>query len=148
LYRTFIIVMLLFRLLNASGIAVFFDLEPCHTRVLPICHHLLSMLPSGWKLQLFHAPGIKQCLLEQAGITRLISNAQLQLTPWPIMLRTPKASEWLLMTSAAFWESLLAERVLLFDASSIACSRSSVSLDHFEVFDLIGVQGFSLRDLK
>ena len=100
---------------------------------------LVNLPTSGrWKVQIFHTGKANSGLTLNRGLQRLVQEGLVELTLIPPKLLREKRVRKAIMTDVWFWESMLADRVLIFGGNSVICGNSPLSFDDFAAFEWIG----------
>ena len=112
-------------------------------------HNMLAAIPSTWAVQIFvTGEGIsKEGIDINIGLRRLISSLdRVFVTVIPKEKVTAnKKRRFLYLTDSWFWESIMAEKVLLFGGNGAFCGNSLSTINDFVQYDYIGLPWGSHR---
>lgn len=100
---------------------------------------VLSILPQGWKVQIFYNPEKRMAMkaINYPGIQRLIAAGKVHLTEIPKEHTALKQKE--IMVTRWLWEQVLSDSVLTFGGTSVLCANSPLDVNRFlGRFDYIG----------
>lgn len=100
----------------------------------------VNNIPDDWKVQVFHTRrGQSQKGLDiNPGIRRFVDSGRVVLTEIPDRVLVHKKKRFEIMMEPWLWESMLAEKVLIFGGNAVICSNSPQSVANFTQFDYIG----------
>jgi hypothetical protein len=101
-------------------------------------NQVLTMLDDDWLVQVVYDPSQKMAVegINYPGVQRQIRRGRVVLTPVPASMKKIKKNALLLSTW--FWESLLAEKVLLFGGTAALCANTPYDVANYTQFDYIG----------
>jgi hypothetical protein len=101
-------------------------------------NQVLAMLDDDWLVQIVYDPSQKMAVegINYPGVQRQIRRGRVALTPVPASMKKVKKNALLLSTW--FWESLLAEKVLLFGGTAALCANTPYEVANYTQFDYIG----------
>lgn len=115
-------------------------------KLLPLLHHFSAVLGPEWPIVLFTN---QTTVPYSASLHREMRSGQITIRSLPAYVPLEKqqdVSEFL--KKSWFWEQLApAEHVLMFQADSILCSASSLTVDDFLHYDFIGARLDSGKEL-
>lgn len=110
--------------------------EPRKHKGLPIVvRNMLRNLDDTWKVQIFHGIGNEAELKEK--FSKEIQEGRLYLTRMLVQNLSLEMYNYLMM-NRGFWESVIGEKILLFEVDSALCDHSMHKIDEFLHFDYIG----------
>jgi hypothetical protein len=102
-------------------------------------NQIYAMLDDDWTIQIFYDPGVKMARegIAYPGIRRQVARGRVLLTPLPPSMK--KIKKHALMLTTWFWESMVADSVLLFGGTSALCANSAHNISDFAgMYDYIG----------
>ncbi len=117
-----------------------------HRRYTIMLHNVLANIPEDWKVQIF----VNQEWLEKdvlplhPGLQTMYQQShesswtvgRITWTPLPTNMVQQKPKQ--IFKSTWFWESMLAENILLFGGNGALCANSQASLNDFRAWDYVG----------
>jgi hypothetical protein len=100
----------------------------------------LNNIPDDWVVQIFYTTtGQSQHGLDiNPGIRKWVNSGKVVLSPIPDYVLVVKKKRFEMMFDTWIWESMLAEKVLIFGGNSVICSNSPWTFLNFTQFDYIG----------
>lgn len=109
-------------------------------RYTAIVQNMLNNVPLDWGVQIFYiaSGGSQRGLDINPGIGRLVEQGRVVLTPMPEEVWRFKSRRSDFFLIPWFWESILADKVLLFGGNSVICSNSFQTLANYSHFDYLG----------
>jgi len=126
---------------NVAGVAVTLFLGSpkwFQNRYSMMVNLALGALPKHWIVQIFYDPSKKMALeaINYPGIRKQIAKGNVVVTPLPSHLCDKRKRD--VMLEPWLWQSMLAERVLIFGGTSVLCANSFHNVSSFEQYDYIG----------
>jgi hypothetical protein len=102
--------------------------------------NIKNNIPKDWAIQIFYIPnGGSQAGLDlNPGLMRIIDNQTIFLTEIPEYIYHKKGRNTEYYLESWLWESMLADKVLIFGGNSAFCSNSLFRINDFVTFDYIG----------
>jgi hypothetical protein len=100
----------------------------------------VSNIPEDWVVQIFYTPSgqSKHGLDINPGIQRFVLSGKVLLTAIPDSVLRVKKKRFELMFEPWIWNSMLADKILIFGGNAVICSNSPYAVADFSHFDYIG----------
>mmetsp|Transcript_1229 Transcript_1229/g.2012 ORF Transcript_1229/g.2012 Transcript_1229/m.2012 type:complete len:363 (-) Transcript_1229:112-1200(-) len=109
-------------------------------------NQIYAFIPSDWIIQIFYIRNNKMSeeAIRYPGLQRRVQAGQVMLTPLPLSMGGHMKRKDL-MRDPWLWESMAADRVLMFGGNSALCANSPVGLKDFAHYDYVGAPWSILR---
>jgi Protein of unknown function (DUF5672) len=120
----------------------------CSTLSLTISN-MAGVLGPDWPITIYYTESTRASVTEDRVVSRLVSSGRVGLFPlsrlgFNELPHGNIGSYSKLMTAASFWDTVHADRVLVFQTDSVLCSLSQYTVDDFLQYDYIGAP-FAIR---
>jgi len=102
-----------------------------------VLNNVMSILPDGWGLQIFHGSNNLE-YVKKVTDTELLNGKEITYTDLKIDSISADDSSLEIMLTEDFWNKVVGETVLYFECDSMLCPNSEYKVEDFEHFDFIG----------
>lgn len=145
--------------LTSDKVAVMVETR-MHPHLLPAIDNFVSHLPWDWRIQLFLSTVNEPFVKKAPVLKELVDLGKIVLSRVPHFDASKHRykSYNAIVKNVSFWESIVGERVLIFQTDAALCRGSPHTVDDFDDFDYVGGPwnnksycgngGFSLRSRK
>ena len=104
-----------------------------------VLNNVMSILPNGWRLQIFHGTNNLDYIKKVIGKDKLLEGLENTVfTNLGIDSVTQEDSSLEIMLKEDFWNKVVGETVLYFECDTMLCPNSEHKVEDFEHFDFIG----------
>ncbi len=104
-----------------------------------VLNNVMSILPNGWRLQIFHGTNNLDYIKKVIGKDKLLEGLENTVfTNLGIDSVTQEDSSLEIMLKEDFWNKVVGETVLYFECDTMLCPNSEHKVEDFEHFDYIG----------
>lgn len=120
----------------------------CSTLSLTVSN-VAGVLGPDWPITIFYTESASASVIHDKLVSRLVRSGRVSLFPlsrlgFDELPHGNVGSYSKLMTAASFWDTVHADRVLVFQTDSVLCSLSPYTVDDFVQYDYIGAP-FAIR---
>jgi len=102
-----------------------------------VLNNVMSILPDGWGLQIFHGSNNLE-YVKKVTDTELLNGKEITYTDLKIDSISADDSSLEIMLTEDFWNKVVGETVLYFECDTMLCPNSEYKVEEFEHFDFIG----------
>jgi len=102
-----------------------------------VLNNVMSILPDGWGLQIFHGSNNLE-YVKKVTDTELLNGKEITYTDLKIDSISADDSSLEIMLTEDFWNKVVGETVLYFECDTMLCPNSEYKVEDFEHFDFIG----------
>ena len=102
-----------------------------------VLNNVMSVLPDGWSLQIFHGSNNLE-YVKKVTDTKLLKSREVIFSDLKVDSISADDSSLEIMLTEDFWNRIIAETVLYFECDSMLCPNSEYKIEDFEHFDYIG----------